>query len=530
MRVLGAEATARLDRAAVEELGIPSMVLMENAAIGLADAVGRSFPDAEAVAIFCGPGNNGGDGLALGRHLAVRGYRVTCLLVFEGKEPKGDAATQLEICRRLGPELVRLHEIGAEDDLDEPIGAAGAADLVIDALFGTGLGRPLEGRFAQVVERLDRLSVPKLAVDLPSGLAGSRSEPLGPHLSADVTVTFATPKPAQIFPPAADAVGELVVVDLGVPPAWIDRDWGEDGGALHLLVEDEVAGLLVPRRPDSHKGTYGHLLVVAGATGKAGAAILTAGAAVRSGTGLVTAAVPEPIVHLVDGGSLESMTLVLPAEKDGACGRIGAGAADAILAAAAGKDAVALGPGLGGGDREASEIRRAVLECTLPVALDADGVNAFAGRAGELTARGAATVLTPHPGELARLLGVATRDVSADRRGAVRRAARETGAVVLLKGHLTLVADPTGSVWVSPTGNPGLATGGTGDVLTGVVGALLAQGFEPVEAACLGAWVHGLAGDLAAERTGQVSLRASDLLDALPAAFERLRRGPGPSR
>ena len=526
MRVLSAEAMARVDRAAIEELGIPAMVLMENAAIGVADAVGRSFPDAGAVAIFCGPGNNGGDGLAIGRQLAARGHRVACFLAFEGRELHGAAAAQLGICRALGPELVRLVEIGEGDDLRPPVEAARDADLVIDALFGTGLGRPLEGRYAELVEALDALAVPKLAVDLPSGLNGSRTEPFGPHLTADLTVTFGALKPAQVFPPAADAVGQVVVADLGLPPSWIDREdesWGEQEGTLHLLVEEEVAGRLAPRRPDSHKGTFGHLLVVAGATGKAGAAILTASAAVRSGAGLVTAAVPEPIVHAVDAGSLESMSLALPAETQGRQGRIAAGAADAVLEAAAGKDALAVGPGLGGGDRVESEIRRAVLECPLPLVLDADGVNAFAGRHRELTGRAAPTVLTPHPGELARLLGVGTKEVAADRLGSVRRAARETGAVVVLKGHLTLIAEPGGAVRVSPTGNPGLATGGTGDVLTGVVGALLAQGYLAVEAACLGAYVHGLAGDLAAERLGEVSLRASDLIDALPAAFERLR-------
>lgn len=520
MRVLSAEAMARFDRAAVEELGVPSMVLMENAAIGLADAVGRSFPEAESVAIFCGPGNNGGDGLALARHLAVRGYRVVCFLAFEGKEPRGDAATQLAICRALGPELVRLVDVEAgEDGPSAAARAAREADLVVDALFGTGLGRPLAGRFAELVERVDALPVPKLAVDLPSGLNGSRTDLFGPHLRTDVTVTFAAPKPAQVFGPAADAVGELVVADLGVPPAFLDRDWGEPDGPLHLLVEEEVRSFLAPRRPDTHKGTYGHLLVVAGATGKAGAAILAARGAVHAGAGLVTAAVPEPIVQTVDGGSVESMSLALPA---GEGGRLGAGAAEAVLAAAEGKDAVALGPGLGQDEPTAGEVRRVVLECRLPLVLDADGVNVFAGRAAELARRAAPTVLTPHPGELARLLGSGTGEVTADRPAAARRAARETGAVVVLKGYRTLVATPDGAVWVNPTGNPGMASGGTGDVLTGVAGSLLAQGYEPLEAALLAVYLHGLAGDLAAERLGEASLAASDLVQALPAAFRAL--------
>ncbi len=521
VRVLPAEAMSRVERAAVEEIGIPSMVLMENAALGLAEAVGGSFPDAASVAIYCGPGNNGGDGLALARHLAVRGYRVRCLLAFGGRETHGDAAAQLAICRTMAPDLVRLDEIGPDDALDEALAAGRAADLVVDALFGTGLSRPLEGQLAALVEGLNALPVPRLAVDLPSGLAGSRSETFGPHLVADLTVTFAAPKPAQVFSPAADAVGVLVVADLGIPPELLERSWGEEE-TLHLVLGEELAAWLPARCLDTHKGTYGHLLLVAGATGKAGAVILSARAAVRSGAGLVTAAVPRPIVQTVDLGSLESMSLALPADGD----RLGSGAAKAILEAARGKDAVALGPGLGPGLGEdepvAGEIREAVLACELPLVLDADGVNAFAGRAGDLASRPAPTVLTPHPGELARLLGVATREVVGDRRGFARRAARETGAVVVLKGHQTLTAAPEGAVHVNPTGNPGMATGGTGDVLTGLVGGLLAQGYDPLEGAILGVYLHGLAGDLAAAERGERGLAAGDLVDALPAAFEAL--------
>ncbi len=531
MRVLTAEAMARVDRAAVEELGVPSMVLMENAALGLAEAVATSFPEAAAVAIYCGPGNNGGDGLALARHLAIRGYQVVCFLLFGGRETRGDAAAQLAICRALGGArsrargedavpLVPLVEIGPDDALDGALTAARAADLVVDALFGTGLGRPLEGQLAELVEGLSQVSTPRLAVDLPSGLNGSRPEPFGPHLVADVTVTFGAPKPAQVLSPAAEAMGELVVADLGVPASLIDRDWGEPDGPLHLIVAEELATLLVPREAESHKGTYGHLLLAAGSVGAAGAAVLAARAAVRSGAGLVTAAVPEPIVQTVDGASIESMTLPLPAGGDG---RIAEAAAAAVLAAAAGRSALALGPGMGQTAAVAETLRRIVLVAELPLVLDADGINAFAGRAEELRERPAPTVLTPHPGEAGRLLGVSTAEVVADRRAAARRAAAATGAVVVLKGHQTLVATPDGALHVNPTGNPGMATGGSGDVLTGLIGALLAQGYEAPEAALLGVYLHGRAGDRAAERYGTVGLAAGDLVEELPAAFEELR-------
>jgi ADP-dependent NAD(P)H-hydrate dehydratase / NAD(P)H-hydrate epimerase len=517
MKILSVAATREVDRAATEDYGIPSLVLMENAAVGLADAVGERFPTAEAVTIFCGPGNNGGDGFALGRHLAIRGYDVRLFLVAGGRQPSDDAETQLAICRKQGLAIV---EVGADDPLDDALAAAREGDLVVDALFGTGLGRPLAGQYAELVARLNELPVPRLAVDLPSGLNGDRADVFGPALTAQVTVTFAAPKPAQVFPPAADLVGELVVADLGVPRKLIE----DAAGDLHLLLAEELAGALPPRSADSHKGDYGHVLIVAGSPGKSGAAVLAARAAVRAGAGLVTAAVPASLLVAVDTGSVESMTVPLTAGKDG---EIAAAAVEELRAAAAGKDIVALGPGLGQREETAAAIRAFVAACPLPLVLDADGVNAFAGRAGEIARRreGAPTVLTPHPGELARLLDVSVGEVQGDRVAAARRAAAECRALVVLKGHLSLVATPQGAVYVSPPGNAGMATGGSGDVLTGALAALLAQVDDPLTAVQLAVFAHGVAGDLVAERSGEVGLAAGDLVEALPAALRRLAAG-----
>jgi hydroxyethylthiazole kinase-like uncharacterized protein yjeF len=512
MRVLTAEEMRNVDRAASEEIGIPSLVLMENAAIGVADAIGEVYPKVNSAGIFCGPGNNGGDGLALGRQLAARGYQVEIFLVGGAIEPAGDAGVQLAICRRLE---LPLHEVADGAALRAALDAARELDLVVDALFGTGLGRPLAGLYAAAAEGLNRLGRPCVAVDLPSGLSGSRAEPLGPHVEADLTVTFAAPKVAHVLPPASQAVGELVVADLGFPRRLVDAAPGD----LHLLAGEDLATLLPPRAPDSHKGTYGHLLLVAGSTGKAGAAVLAARAAVRAGAGLVTAAVPEPVLAVVSAGSVESMTLPLPA---GEAGQLAAAAADLVLAAAAGRNVLAIGPGLGQQPETAAAIRRIVLETALPAVVDADGLNAFAGRAGELRGRRAPTVLTPHPGELGRLLGIAAAEVQADRPAAARRAAAETGAIVVLKGHLTLVADPAGGLYINPTGNPGMATGGTGDVLTGILGGLAAQRLRLLAAAQLGVYLHGLAGDVAVQSRGERGLAAADLIEALPVAFSRL--------
>jgi NAD(P)H-hydrate epimerase len=527
MRILTAEAMRGVDRAAIERLGLPGLVLMENAALGVVDAIGRQYPEAESAAIFCGPGNNGGDGLAVARQLATRGYAVE-IFVAVGKagkagkagerQPSGDAGLQLAVCRRL--ELT-IHELATDGDapaaaagLAAALAAAGRHDLVIDALFGTGLARPLTGFYARLVEGLNEVPRPRVAVDIPSGLSGSHAEAPGPHLLADLTVTFAAPKVAHVFPPAADAVGELVVTDLGFPRRLVD----EAEGDLHLLVGEELGGLLPPRARDSHKGDYGHLLLVAGSPGKAGAAVLAARAAVRAGAGLVTAAVPETILQIVHLGSIESMVLPLAAGLS----------AEQVLAAAAGKSALAVGPGLGQEAETVAAIRRLVAAVELPLVLDADGINAFAGRPAELAARRAPTVLTPHPGELGRLLGISTAEVQADRPAAARRAAAATGAIVVLKGSLTLIAAPGGGLYVNPTGNPGMASGGTGDVLTGILGGLLAQRLEPLDAACLAVYLHGLAGDLALARLRGPSLAAEDLIASLPAAFADLADGKAP--
>ena len=515
MRVLTAEAMRRADERAIHQLGMPSLVLMENAAIGVVDAIGDRFPDAETVALFCGPGNNGGDGLAVARHLLVRGYRPTVWLVHGGKRLSPDAAHQLELCRGLDIEVT---EVASEADLHGALAVASGAELVVDALFGIGLGRGLEGVFAAAVDGINGLGRPVLAVDLPSGLDGSSHRPPGPHVRADLTVTFAALKVAHLLPPAALACGEVAVADLGVPASYLE----ETGTGLHLLTAGELAGLLPPRAASAHKGSFGHVLLVAGSTGKSGAAVLAARAAVRAGAGLVTAAVAAPVLSLVASGSIESMSLPLDADQEG---RICLAAVDRVLAACERATALAVGPGLGTDGETSEAVRRLARQAVLPLVLDADGLNAFAGRPEELRHRPAATVLTPHPGELGRLLGTTSAAVNDDRMAAVTEAARVTGAVVALKGHQTLVAAPDGAVAINPTGNAGMASGGSGDVLTGVVAALLGQGLAAWEATCVAVFVHGLAGDLVAGGRGAEAIAAGDLAAALPDAFATLRQG-----
>lgn len=515
MRILDAESMRAVDRAAIEEWGLPSTVLMENAALGIVEAVARQFPAAERVTVFCGPGNNGGDGLAVARHLDLRGYRVNIVLAGWSKNRSEDAALQHDICRRAGVPLIELESV---EDLstDERLGQQ--ADLWIDALFGTGLSRPLEGLFAELVGRLSSGDVPVLAIDLPSGLDASRNEVIGPAVRAEVTVALEAPKHAHVFAPAAESCGRVVVSDLGIPRILLAE---APGDPLELLVERELVAYLLEPRPSDHKGRFGHCLVVAGARGKAGAAILAARAAVASGAGLVTLGVPEPIVDLVDGASLESMSLPLAADRAGA---LDVDAASEALEALDGKQALAIGPGLGTSGTTTVAVHRLLTEAEVPAVVDADALNVLAGSLGVLKERSRATVLTPHPGEAARLFEVSVDEILADRVGFVRSRAVEHRVVLVLKGHQTLVGTPQGEVFVNSTGNPGMASGGSGDVLTGTVGALLAQGYDAVVAACLGVFLHGRAGDLAAETAGLEGMRASDLIEHLPGAFLSLRR------
>lgn len=513
MRLLNADEMRATDRAAIEDWGIPGLVLMENAALGVVDALAERYPDAESVVVFCGPGNNGGDGFAVARHLTLRGYRVRLVLIGWGKNRSPDAELQHAICVRQG---VPMLELEASRELAQiPLGSLDA-DLWVDALFGTGLSRPLEGLFAEVTELLASRRERVIAVDLPSGLDASTGEIPGPCAAADLTVTFAAPKWPHVFRPAADRCGRVVVTDLGIPRAVL----AEAPGCLELLVADELAACLMEPAPEAHKGSFGHCLVIAGSPGKSGAAVLAAQAAVSSGAGLVTVGVPSPLLDTVEGASVESMAVALSADRSGC---LTVDSADQVLAASRDKQAVALGPGLGTSGTTVTAVRSIVSACDRPLVLDADGLNALVGAPELLRDRPAPTVLTPHPGEAARLFGSTSMEVQAARVDFAGRTAVEYGVVLVLKGYQSLVATPDGEVFINTSGNPGMGTGGTGDVLTGMIVALLAQGYEATVAASLGVFLHGLAGDLAAERVGLEGLRASDLLAAIPAAFRGLR-------
>jgi hydroxyethylthiazole kinase-like uncharacterized protein yjeF len=501
MKILTADQMRNIDRRATESFGVPSIVLMENAALAVVDAIFEHYPAADRIAIFCGLGANGGDGFAVARHLESRGVVPLLFIAGDRSLISGDARTNLTVCERLG---IPIYEMRDVEHVDDALAHASGADAVVDALFGTGLNRPPSGVAAEVIRGIAELRLPVIAVDLPSGANASTAALFDPCIQAEVTVTFAAPKLCHVFEPAALQCGEVIVADITIPDAAIE----DENVTLALITPRDVQPFFAPRLASTHKGTYGHVGILAGSPGRSGAAVLAARGAIRSGAGLVSVVTDTETAKLVNAGSIESMTYS-GEERRG------------FLAT---KDAVLAGPGLPDDEASYEAVRELLAAIEQPLVVDASALNAFAGRTGELNPAGRARVLTPHPGELGRLLGTDARTINEDRIGAVRDAATRTNCVVVLKGSQTLVADRDGFVHVNPTGNPGMATGGMGDVLGGIIAALLAQGVDPLDAARAAVYLHGLAGDMLQAEQGDTGLSARELAERLPPAIQRLRQ------
>lgn len=514
MQLATAEQMRACDRIAIESFGIPGAVLMENAGHGTVESMARHYGPlaGKVVSIFVGPGNNGGDGLVMARHLYQRGARPRVLLLVAAETVRGDAALNLKAVRELPIPLVTVL---SEADLRDAEHELARSDLVVDALFGTGLTREAGGHFAEAIRRINEFSCPVVAVDVPSGLDSDSGETLGAAVRADLTCTYGLAKPGLVIEPGREAAGVVEVLDIGIPPEAV----AQAGVALEFLEAKTVAGWLPRRRPAGHKGTYGHLLLLAGSEGKTGAALLAAHGALRSGVGLVTLCVPEPLNPIFDAALPEAMTVVLPASTTAPLDADHHVVAEALLR----KQVLVVGPGLGTAAGTARLVKRLYQEVTLPLVVDADALNILAGAPEFLGKANAPRILTPHPGEMARLLGKSTAAVQQDRRRAAVALAREYRVWVVLKGAGTVIAAPDGRLAVNSTGNPGMAAGGMGDVLAGLIGGLLCQGLAPWEASCLGVHVHGLAGDLLATEYGvQFGFLASELAAALPRAFRQV--------
>jgi ADP-dependent NAD(P)H-hydrate dehydratase / NAD(P)H-hydrate epimerase len=526
MKIVSAAEMREIDRATSERFGVPSLTLMENAGAAVAGFVLSDYPQAERVGILCGKGNNGGDGFVVARKLAEAGRAVRVLLLCAPEELRGDAAAMFQnMLRKLQPLKIVPLIVREASGLDSAEAAEiFAADVIVDAIFGTGFRPPVSPLYAAAIGRMNACSAPIVAIDIPSGADADDMRPASAagardKSRADAVVTFTAPRPAHIF--AALTSGPTVIAPIGSPPEAIVSELG-----LHLSTPLDFAPLLVPRARDANKGSYGHVLVIGGSLGKAGAAAMAGFAALRAGAGLSTVATPKSALATVAAFHPEVMTEPLAETEAGTI---------SLRAFEAGFDVfrerktlIAIGPGISR-NPETAEFVRAMLrpglvQADVPFVLDADGLNAFGGSAELLNGHDRTLVITPHPGEMSRLTGLSIAEIQANRLEVARNFAREHELIVVLKGHRTLIAAPDSTVWVNSTGNPGMATGGTGDILTGMVAGLIAQHPQhALEATVLAVYLHGLAGDLASESVGENSLVATDLVRFLPQAFAQMR-------
>lgn len=509
--IVTAEQMRELDHRTITEAQVPSLVLMERAGTGVVTHLeARYGPVAgKRVVILCGKGNNGGDGFVIARLLRRKKVHVHVLLLTPATELSRDAKAMYQRFQRMaGPSSTTR-----PPDANALQQRLASADILIDAILGTGLSTPVTGLYREAIEALNAAGRPTVAVDLPSGLHADTGSVLGAAVRADLTVTFGLPKAGLYCGAGIDCAGLVRLVDIGIPPSFVEAV----GSRLLLLTGDAAQAALPHRRRSSHKGTYGHLGLIAGSVGKTGAAAMAALAALRIGTGLVTAAVPSSVNDILEAKLLEAMTLPMPETKARTFARSGL---DRLLAFAGSRDAVAIGPGLTTHPETVDLVQEFVKRVDKPCVLDADALNALAGKASLLTECTRPPIITPHPGEMARLEAEATtQSVNDDRLGTATRFARERGVFVILKGACTVIARPDGVAAICPTGNPGMATAGTGDVLTGMVGGLLAQGVASWDAACAATYFHGLAGDLAARQLGQAGMIARDLIQHIPHAI-----------
>ncbi len=509
MKVATAEQMREIDRRAAEEFGISTAELMERAGMAVALSADRLLRESGGtrVLVLCGRGNNGGDGFVAGRLLHNKGYGVEIWLAGEQRALRGDAEYN---CRRAKLAGVPVREILQVPEHFPP------CDLLIDALLGTGLREEVRGVPAELIDRINQSSLPVLSVDIPSGLDSDTGRPRGRAVRAQETVTFGLPKVGMVIYPGVEYVGRLRIDDIGLPPTLLQ----DPKIKTHLITEEDARSLLPPISPVAHKGSRGRVLVVAGSRGYTGAATLTSLACLRSGAGLVWLACPESLNNIYEVKLTEVITLPVP-EAEG--GRFCRQSLSLLLQQLNQVNALAIGPGLTATEEPASLLAELLPVVRIPTVLDADGLNLLAQHPDwHLPPE---CILTPHPGELSRLMGLNVSEIQENRLQSALDAARRFQRVVLLKGARSVIATPEGEIYINPTGNPGLASAGTGDVLTGVIAGLLARGVSVVGAAQLGAYLHGLSADLIAQEMGTEGMIASDVLNHLPKALFHLRQG-----
>ncbi len=505
MKIATREIVREIDRLTIEKYGIPGLVLMENAGRAAADVLLENFAYAGKVAVFAGGGNNGGDGFVIARHLISEGLDVDTYVVSNPKKYKGDAFTNYKALKKIGGNIVEL-----KDNLRK----YKQADVIVDAIFGTGLDREVTGFYKKVIEFINSQGVPTLAVDLPSGLDSNTGYPLGTAVLADVTVTFVLPKLGTSIYPGVEFAGEIYVADITTPNFLLDDI------PYELLSSESVDKILALRYEDTHKGTYGHLFILAGSPGKSGAASLAALGAQRAGTGLVTVGVPKSLHSIIEQKTTEAMTEPLPETDIETLGAVSVNRTLEIMKER--KSALAVGPGISTTDETREFLYEIIRNSTIPMLIDADAITLVAENPKVLKEAKVPIVLTPHPGEMSRLAGITTEEVQADRVGVSLDFSAKYNVYLVLKGARSIISTPEGEIFINTTGNAGMASGGMGDVLSGIIGGFLAQRLSPSAACRLGVFIHGLAGDIVAHENGEVGMIASDVANALPKAISQI--------
>ncbi len=515
MKTVIAEQMRELDRITIEEIGIPGVVLMENAGLQVVRIMREQIPDfaRKKVLIVCGKGNNGGDGFVVARHLFNSGMEVRVTLIAEKHQLKGDAKLNFNIAEKMNIPIVEMtdnEQIPAFRNLLQQ------AEVVVDAILGTGLQDAVQGFYKNIIEAMNKARKPVVAVDIPSGLSADTGMVPGSCIKADITVTFAVPKQGLVLFPAANYVGELHVVDIGIPKRLIKDAKFE----VHLLGCDDVRGSFLQRRPNTHKDTYGHVLAIAGSPGTSGSAYLVGRSALRTGAGQVTLAFPESLYSHLEMSSIEVRTAPLP--ETSKC-TLSVKAYDQIMSLAADKRVVVIGPGLTTNPSTVELVHRLITSLPIPMVIDADALDAVAQNPEILLKAQAPIILTPHPGEMARL--IPNTLIQHNRIAVTQDTAKQYHCIIALKGARTIIAAPDGCVFINATGNPGMATAGTGYVLAGIIAGLIAQSVIPIEATKAGVFLNGLAGDLVTEEKGDFGLIASDIIEMIPRAMKRIQEG-----
>jgi NAD(P)H-hydrate epimerase len=518
MLLVTAKQMQKMDKQTIESFGIPGLVLMENAGRGSFDFLLEKFKNIKPkkVAVIAGRGNNGGDGFVIARYLMEKGIAVTCFLLSAKNRVQGDAKINLDLAIKLcdKSENSEIIEIPDADAFEKYKAGIACHDLFIDAILGTGLNSNVRGLFKDVIELINSSRQPVFSIDIPSGLNSDTGQPLGVAVKADATATFAFAKAGHVLYPGNIYTGELKIIDIGIPE-FIAK---EKHIKLSLMEKNRITSFFTPRKFQSHKGSYGHLLIIAGSKGKTGAAGLCANAAMRCGTGLVSLGIAKSLNKIIEPMVIEPMTLPLPEKVEG---YLSDNCFDEIQTLLKNKQALAVGPGIGTKKGTIKLVHKLVEKSDVPLIIDADALNCIAQNLEILKTKKAAAILTPHPGEMAKLCNMTTSDVQQNRLEIASDFAQKYNSVLILKGAQTIVTFPDGRIFINPTGNPGMASGGMGDVLTGMIAGFCAQGFSPENASLAAVFIHGMCGDILAENIGGFGFLATDMVEIIPKAIHK---------